>query len=131
MKIKRLLCVDDDKITLTLIKLVVEKTFFAQEISTRMNGKEALEFYHDLLHHNTADQAPELIFLDLNMPIMNGWDFLDEFSNRYYHIFPNTRVVILSSSTDQAERDRARKYPMIIDYVTKPLTMASLSNLNL
>ncbi|PLK44489.1 response regulator [Emticicia sp. TH156] len=130
MKIKRLLCVDDDKITLTLIKLVVEKTFFAKEISTRMNGKEALEFYHDLLQNNAADQAPELIFLDLNMPIMNGWDFLDEFSNRYYHIFPNTRVVILSSSTEQAERDRARKYPMIIDYVTKPLTMAALSNLH-
>ena len=131
MKIKRLLCVDDDKITLTLIKLVVEKTAFAEEITTRMNGKEALDYYHELLQNSAIENAPDLIFLDLNMPVMNGWDFLEEFMNRFYQTFNKTRVVILSSSTDQAEKARAEQYPMIIDYITKPLTIGSIANLKI
>jgi CheY-like chemotaxis protein len=127
--IKKLLCVDDDKITLTLIKLIVGKASFADEIITKMNGQEALDYYTDLAESSTTEPYPELIFLDLNMPIMSGWDFLDEFAKTFYKKFSNTKVIILSSSTDPEEKAKIRKYPMIIEYLTKPLTIQVLKNI--
>ncbi|WP_337041715.1 response regulator [Emticicia sp. 17c] len=127
--IKKLLCVDDDKTTLTLIKLIVNKVSFAEEIITKQNGKEALEYYHELSESAVTDDYPDLVFLDLNMPIMNGWDFLDEFVAQFYKKFAGTKIIILSSSTDPEEKERAKKYPFIIDYVSKPLTVSALKNL--
>ncbi|RYU93575.1 response regulator [Emticicia agri] len=127
--IKKLLCVDDDKITLTLIRLVVGRASFAEEIVTKMNGKEALDYYTELAQGHAEEPYPELIFLDLNMPVMGGWDFLDEFVSNFYKEFNRTKVVILSSSTDPEEKAKAQKYPMIIDYLAKPLTINALKSL--
>lgn len=127
--IKRLLCVDDDNITLTLTKLVVGKASFAEEIITRHNGKEALDYYIGLSENTTSQNYPELIFLDLNMPIMGGWDFLEEFNKNFYPQFNQTRVVILSSSTDPEEKERAKQYPMIVDYLPKPITVSILNHI--
>ena len=129
MMIKKLLCVDDDKITLTLIKLVVGKASFAEEIVTKMNGKEALDYYNELAQNPAVEPYPELIFLDLNMPVMGGWDFLEEFARNFYKKFNNTKIIILSSSADPEEKAKARKYPMIIDYLAKPLTINALKNI--
>ncbi len=127
--IKRLLCVDDDNITLTLIKLVVNKASFAEEIITKHNGKEALDYYIGLSENIPSENYPELIFLDLNMPVMGGWDFLEEFTKKLYLKFNKTRVVILSSSTDPEEKARAKNYPMIVDYLPKPITISVLNNI--
>ena len=129
--IKKLLCVDDDKITITLIKLVVGKAAFAKEIITKTNGKEALDYYVELANNPIIDDYPELIFLDLNMPVMNGWDFLDEFSRSYYEKFKKTKIVILSSSADPEEKAKAGTYPMIIGYLAKPLTIKALKSISL
>lgn len=128
--VKRLLCVDDDKITQSLIRLIVTRASFADEIITRMNGKEALDFYIDLCKDATPDGYPELIFLDLNMPCMNGWDFLDEFVDKFYARFRKTKVVILSSSIAPAEKAKAARYPIVIDYLSKPLTVSALKSLS-
>lgn len=126
--LKKLLCIDDDKVTLTFIKLVVKKASFAEEIITKMNGKEAIDYYSELSVKPLEDY-PELIFLDLNMPVMNGWEFLDEFTATYYPEFNKTKIVILSSSTTQSEKAKALNYPMIIDYLSKPLTINALKTL--
>jgi CheY-like chemotaxis protein len=123
--ISKLLCVDDDEITLTLIKIVAERASFAKEIITCRNGAEALAYYQKQIEEKSSD-VPELIFLDLNMPVMNGWDFLEEFSKNYYNQFNQTRIVILSSSINT--KAIAAKYP-IIDYITKPVTADALRRL--
>ena len=89
-----------------------------------MNGKEALEYYHNLLKEPADKQAdyPHLIFLDLNMPVMNGWEFLDEFVNSLLPKFPDTKVVILSSSANPVDKEKAKLYPIIIGYISKPIT---------
>jgi CheY-like chemotaxis protein len=129
--IKKLLCVDDDKITLTLIKLVVNKAAFAEEIITRMNGKEALDYYGSLSENPSTAACPELIFLDLNMPVMSGWDFLEEFTRNFYQQFKQTKIVIVSSSTDPDEKARAKNYPMIIDFLSKPISIHALNRIAL
>ncbi|RFS15163.1 response regulator [Emticicia sp. C21] len=129
--IQKLLCIDDDETTLLLIRVVVQKALFAKEVVTCLSGNEALSYYHNL--SNVTDtkisDAPQLVFLDLNMPMMNGWEFLDEFIETYYPKFGHTKVVILSSSTNPADKERVKKYPMIIGYISKPLTVDLLKKL--
>lgn len=68
----------------------------------------------------TADQSGEfLILLDVNFPFRSGWEFLES----YCHFQIQSKVIVLSSSIDTYDRDRARKYPMVVDYITKPLSL--------
>ena len=122
--IRKLLCIDDDVTTLMLIKMVTEKASFAKDVITVSNGKEGLEYYNNLLTESAEKRAdyPQLIFLDLNMPVMNGWEFLDEFVNNIYPQFPDTKVVILSSSANPVDKEKAKQYPIIIGYISKPIT---------
>ena len=124
--ISKLLCIDDDEITQTLIRIVVERAAFAKEVITCGNGAEALAYYQQLLEEKSAD-IPELIFLDLNMPVMNGWEFLKEFTRHYYDQFSNTKIVVLSSSIDNMPS--LPQYPYI-DYITKPITNDILKRLS-
>ena len=68
------LCIDDDPITLMLCKKVIEKVNFASNIFTSNNGEEALDFFNSLNLNNEFEKI-DVVFLDLNMPIMNGWEF--------------------------------------------------------
>ena len=82
-----ILCVDDDPITLMLSKMVISRSLFAKEIVTAQNGEEALNYFDELRLNNLGTEInsyPRLIFLDLNMPIMGGWEFLDLFSKTEY-----------------------------------------------
>ncbi|WP_225318071.1 response regulator [Flavobacterium luteum] len=95
-----ILCVDDDPITLMLCKMVISKSSFSKEIITAQNGEEALDYFDNLKLNNlgvTIKDYPKLVFLDLNMPIMDGWDFLDHFSTEEYtSYFKDTKVIVLS-----------------------------------
>lgn len=78
----KILCVDDDAIALMLCKMVLSKNSFSTEIATATNGEEALNYFKNLkktITENPSIQIPQLIFLDLNMPVMGGWEFLDHF----------------------------------------------------
>ena len=82
--VDKIFCVDDDPITLMLCKKVIERVEFAKEIVTAQNGEEAIQYFADLAANNSTDSEsyPRLTLLDLNMPIMNGWEFLDIYLER-------------------------------------------------
>ena len=128
-----ILCVDDDPITLMLCKMVISKADFAREIVTAKDGEEAIKYFDELtLNHLGSDigQYPQLIFLDLNMPVMGGWEFLDAFVAQGYHeIFSETKVIVLSSTIDPTDIAKARTYPMVRDFMSKPITREMLENL--
>lgn len=125
----RILCVDDDPITLMLYKMVIAKSSFTEEIVTAKNGQEALDYYDSL---NTENDfcCPELVFLDLNMPVMGGWEFLENFNNKKYDQFnKKTKVIVLSSTIDPNDIENSKKYPMVIDFMSKPITKEMLDGL--
>lgn len=128
-----ILCIDDDPITLMLCKKVIERTTFSNEIITAQNGEEAL-LYFDKINteyelSNKTIALPQLIFLDLNMPVMGGWEFLDSFNSSNYSNFNSIKVVVLSSTIDPEDQQKAATYPMVLDFLPKPITLSMLEYL--
>jgi CheY-like chemotaxis protein len=128
--LEQILCIDDDPITLMLCKKVISKSSFSHEVVTAQNGEEALHHFNVLKYTNDqAKKRPELIFLDLNMPIMGGWEFLDHFTSSDYKEFNTVPVIVLSSTIDPEDLAKAKKYPIIIDFLSKPITQPMLEYL--
>ncbi|MFV8353360.1 response regulator [Flavobacterium sp. XS2P14] len=125
-----ILCIDDDAITLMLCKKVIIKSSFSHEIITAQNGEEALQYFKTLKEvQNQSKGLPQLIFLDLNMPVMGGWEFLDHFSTPEFAEFKTIKVVVLSSTIDPEDLEKSKQYPMVIDFLSKPITQAMLEYL--
>ena len=121
-----ILCVDDDPITLMLCKMVITKAAFSNEIATAKNGEEALKYFDAFKKNAGSNNKPQLIFLDLNMPVMNGWEFLDSFTTKEYSDYQDTKVIILSSTIDPEDLEKSKKYPMVIDFLSKPISREML-----
>jgi len=132
MMLSKILCVDDDPITLMLCKKVIEKAEFSKEIDTAQNGEDALKYFDNLkeMQNDNSDLVlPQLMFLDLNMPIMGGWEFLDIFSDQKYHsFFPDLKVIVLSSTIDPKDIEKSKSYSMVIDFLSKPITKDTLKS---
>jgi CheY-like chemotaxis protein len=118
----KILIVDDDSVIILLHKEMV-KRFISNDLLCFLNGKSTLDYLTE--HVNEGDSF--LIFLDINMPIMNGWQFLDAiqalpFSNMI-------SVVMVTSSIDTKDRGKAKQYPQVIDFVEKPLSIKTCNQL--
>ncbi|WP_348824499.1 response regulator [Flavobacterium aestuarii] len=121
-----IMAVDDDPITLMLFKKVVQKASFANEIINAVNGEEAITYFNNI---NNRKTKPQLIFLDLNMPVMGGWEFLDLFNNSDYYHLNNTKVIILTSTIDPEDIKKSKTYPNVIEFLSKPITVEMLNYL--
>lgn len=129
--LKKVLCVDDDTISLTISQLLLKRTGFALDVDTVIDGSEALEYFEKLFSEEAdpSAAAPELILLDINMPVMNGWEFLQEYDPRFRDKLPNTHIVILSSTIDPEDFALAKQYPVVAQFISKPLSVENLEEL--
>lgn len=109
-KVKKILLVDDDDIFLVLGTITIEKLFPSAEIFTVPHGEEALDF----LDENEVD----LMFLDLNMPILDGWEVLEELAKRKPR---RMAIFVVTSSIDPSDRKKADDNPLVYDLIEKPL----------
>lgn len=127
--LQKIICVDDDPIALLLSRLIITKTNYTSEIITAINGQEALDYLSQekVINENNHNEKNILILLDLNMPIMDGWDFLEEFGTQLAHQYTNVKIILLSSSVDPSDIQKSKTYPIVLDFLPKPLTKETLN----
>lgn len=116
--------VDDNEVDLFVQKRFIEMRKFAGNIVTFSSPSKALE----VLTSNPT-QIPGILFLDLNMPMLNGFEFLERVRETSHEIFNQLRVVVLTSSNSQLDRDRAFSFSNVIRFIPKPLTSQGLDEL--
>lgn len=119
--------VDDDTVYQFTASRTLKATKLTDQILQFPNGQEALEF----LTSNSSDPAklPDIIFLDINMPVTDGWMFLDEFKKLKTEFAKQMRIYMVSSSIDPRDLNRARANTEVSDYVEKPISLTKFSEL--
>jgi CheY-like chemotaxis protein len=124
-KINQACIIDDDKIFTFGLKKLMSLTNFCDDILTFVNGQEAINYLQSILA--LPESLPDLILLDLNMPIMDGWQFLEEFSRRQ----PAKKIAlyVVSSSIDPVEHRRVASYEVVSNFFVKPLMREDLDKI--
>lgn len=119
-QIEKVCIIDDDNIYINLMKKIIEIKKLSDSILIFNNGKEAIDFFLDSLDN---EDNPQVIFLDLNMPVMDGWQFLQEFSKIKNKIKNKIEIYVVSSSINSKDIERAKSIDIVSDYLTKPIKL--------
>ncbi|MGB1557443.1 MAG: response regulator [Oceanococcaceae bacterium] len=112
--LKSILLVDDNEIDTFFHRSVLEKMGVVEHIAEAYDGQEALDYLQQ------AEQMPELIFLDINMPIMDGWEFLERFKQSGFD-HRTVVVMMLTTSLNPDDAERAARLQELSGFITKPL----------
>jgi response regulator RpfG family c-di-GMP phosphodiesterase len=125
---KRFLLVDDDPISNLISKMALKKSLGQIHIDDFTNPEDGLEFMKSEPSHNPPDGKTTL-FLDIIMPTISGWEYLEEFDLFDTSIKEQYDIYILSSSVYPKDINRAKENPLFIDFIEKPLNKATLLNM--
>lgn len=121
--------IDDNETDNFISKRIIEIAEFAEEVVVKNSGQSALNYIEQ--HKNSYEKLPELIFLDINMPIVDGFVFLYEFENFPHEVKDKCKIVILSSSDNKRDIDKIVNNNHVIKFITKPLTEAALAEIQI
>ncbi|GAB2793902.1 CheY-like chemotaxis protein [Hymenobacter luteus] len=114
--------IDDDSTSIFLMRLLLQREEFADSITAFQSAQEALGY----LQQAPPAHLPKVILLDLNMPVMNGWEFLEALQPAAPQVLSHTRIYILTSSLAQTDMTRAEQNPLVTRLIHKPLDKLEL-----
>ncbi|MFM2394112.1 MAG: hypothetical protein RLZZ546_2094 [Bacteroidota bacterium] len=132
-KLNCVLLIDDDFATNFINKKIVQKAHITEHIQVALNGKEAIDYLcsnGDFESQHAMNPQPDLIFLDINMPVMDGWEFIKKYKN----LMPEERkkkisIIMLTSSFNPADKAKADTIKEITDYRQKTLNSTMLEEI--
>jgi CheY-like chemotaxis protein len=113
--------IDDDKIYQFTARKMLESTGMTKHIQSFYDGSEAMSYFSNG-QNIQPETLPDIIFLDINMPIMNGWEFLEEYEKLQGGFPKMVRLFVVSSSVDDADIQRSKRYQAVTDYIVKPIS---------
>ena len=125
-KFTDVLLVEDDPITIMVCDRIMKMTLFADKVTSCENGKIAIDYLATVRENGPI---PKIIFLDINMPVMNGWDFLEEFDKVKSGFQQLPRIYLLSSTVDPEDYKKAKKFSLVEDFISKPLSREALERI--
>jgi CheY-like chemotaxis protein len=121
--------VDDNETDNFISKRIIEITKFAKRVEVKNSGKSALDYLKE--NQSSPEDLPNIIFLDINMPIVDGFVFLYEFEKFSEVVRNKCKVIILSSSDNKRDIDKIVNNNHVIKFITKPLTEVALDEIKL
>jgi CheY-like chemotaxis protein len=124
---KCIMLVDDDSDDNFFHEREIKKSNLENTIITKNSGREALEY---LKLSKDKCPHPDLIFLDINMPRMNGWEFLEEYNKLDKELQSRIIIIMLTTSRNPDDLARAKTWGFVSDYITKPLTKETMKDIN-
>lgn len=116
--------IDDDEIYKYGFRKYISIKKICRNVFEFNNGREAINYLKDPLNNT---QLPDIIFLDIDMPILDGWGFVNEFSELKSQIDKPITLLMVTSSLNYNDIVRARSYPEVTDYIVKPINMREFS----
>jgi len=116
------LVVDDDDVNLYIMTRLVERTAYKTNMITKTDGNSGIDYLQQLIQNK--EPLPTLILVDINMPISDGWEFLDKY--KQLAIDQNIDVYILTSSVFDIDIERSKDYEFLAGFISKPITVEKL-----
>ncbi|MFK7888724.1 MAG: response regulator [Gammaproteobacteria bacterium] len=122
--LKHVLLIDDSEDDNFFHERAISRSGLEVRTSICRDGAEAVELLRQCTQDGASAALPQVIFLDINMPKMTGWEFLEAYAKLPQEALKDISVIMLSASMDPLDRDRAIESPLVTDFLTKPLTPA-------
>jgi CheY-like chemotaxis protein len=119
LKLPVIALIDDDDIFQFTSFRIIKATKLTDNVKQFYNGSQAIDYLKDNAKH--IEELPDIIFLDINMPISDGWMFLDNFCELQPYLSKKMKIYMVSSSISPEDIKRANSHPFITEYLTKPL----------
>lgn len=122
--------IDDDGMYIRLLKKIIEARKLCDNLLIFNNGKESIDYFEAILKNLHEEEVPEnIMFIDLNMPIMDGWEFIERFTKIENKFNKLISLYIVSSSINPVDIDRAKSLSNIKDYLVKPVRITELETI--
>lgn len=125
--LKLILLIDDDEATNFLHKIMINDAGCSEQIQVCKNGKEAIEYLTNAIEGKFPQ--PDLIFLDINMPVMNGWEFLEEYQKLNEQQKAKMVLMMLTTSINPDDYEKSKEYPDVAGFRNKPLNTDMLDEI--
>ena len=125
---KAIWVIDDDPIYQIIINKIIQRSEMFSTITSFKNGKEAIDALQETVNTTTdnIEILPDIILLDINMPVMDGWEFMEKMGLLKSKFSKNITVYIVSSSIAAEDKNKSKTYSDILGYLSKPVTINDL-----